>query len=121
MQETVKIGFTSADSVYHSYFCLYLQRNLPGANTMVHQSAGMVSGISNSYIGTTVYNAQPVAHSVQPVIASTPVSNLSDSAQILTTSLTHSNITFRQLPFYKLKYEILKPTVLSKSLHNTKY
>lgn len=89
------------------------QRNLPGANTMVHQSAGMVSGISNSYIGTTVYNAQPVAHSVQPVIASTPVSNLSDSAQILSTSLTHSNITFRQLPFYKLKYEILKPTVLN--------
>lgn len=102
----------------HSEVLIYieiLQRNISGANQMVHQGSGM-GGIGNAYVGSAIYNAQANTHSVQPVIASTPICNLGDTAQILSSTPTLSNITFRKLPFYKLKHEVLRPAVLSKLL-----
>ncbi len=41
-------------------------------------------------------------------------SNISCAVRILTQAMRYTNITFRKLPFYTVKQEVVKPILLSK-------
>lgn len=90
------------------YSVFIFQAGRPVANTIVYQNGGVVGG--NGY-PTTVYATPSIPPIIQP--PANIVSNLSNSVKIISPQLSYSNITFRQLPFYKVKHEILKPTLLS--------
>lgn len=79
-----------------------------GSNTTVYAAA---------YPGTGIYNSAN-QQSIPPA-AATPICNTGKNVLIVAPPYTSpaSNVKFRRLPFYNIKYEILKPTVLSKNLH----
>lgn len=88
------------------------QTGRPVTNTIVYQNGG-VGG--NGY-PATVYATPTIPPIIQP--PANIVSNLSSSVKIISPPLSYSNITFRQLPFYKVKHEILKPTLLKVKSNN---
>lgn len=71
----------------------------------------MGAPLSSNYGPTGMYNAPSAAPHIQPAPAR--VCNVSNEAQIVSNyPTTSANIVFRKLPFFKLKHQILKPTVL---------
>lgn len=86
-------------------------------NTMSYaQSMGAPLGSAN-YGSASMYSIPSTAPHMQPAPAR--VCNVSNEAQIISNSpITAANIVFRKLPFFKLKHQILKPTVLSQFIRN---
>ena len=78
-------------------------------SNVVHQNRTM--GLTNSYTASTLFNN----------LLSANVSNISDAVQILQPIPASIPLKFRTLPFYKLKYEILKPSAMSKLYEMLRY
>ncbi|CAK9187820.1 unnamed protein product, partial [Ilex paraguariensis] len=87
-----------------------MRSNMIPNNMSYPQSMG--APLSSNYGPTGMYNAPSAAPHIQPAPAR--VCNVSNEAQIVSNyPTTSANIVFRKLPFFKLKHQILKPTVLA--------
>lgn len=74
--------------------------------------SGNMENINANNYGQSIYNSQSNPQTIY--LAPSNLCNFSNSAQILTNpTVVPANITFRKLPFYKVKYEVLKPILLS--------
>lgn len=116
------ILFSSVSYFYHDINRVFVFQPGPMRSSMVPntmsypQSMGAPLGSTN-YGSAGMYSTPSVAPHMQPAPAR--VCNVSNEAQIISSSpVTHANVVFRKLPFFKLKHQILKPIILSEFIRN---